>query len=566
MLPSPDHIEGSSDIEEPGATAKEEGPGGQDRPSDSRQTNTIVQVWKSFYFTARTSDSHRAPVIDVHRSLASGGSEFLGQVASIALNSWLDQRPSFGTVNATEMRLDDVERSGGADEPIRLALFYSTGQWSLFDVVLPLAAANSSAMAFTDLHTSLALSFALPSASYPRRAFSDRLDPLLLARLHSPLLVTCSAAFTLRFYRLHDRSSKTGSRTVEAEELEPTWQSNESWAPVVLSLEKVMGDTADDGKLGAFDEWGMPLAREAQDADDDFKVTLAYSTPVFPASWSVGVQEFRLSIPSSSNRSHIRVRQQHALAMPSGGRRLPFINFGQQQRQAEQLVTSIEYSSPYVITTRSDNTLDVYRVSSSSTSTSLASPPHSSLPRKTSRDSSHLRIEHVRTLFGHTAAVSAVALDSSTGRVVSGGVDGRVKVWDLFAGDSRAGAPAAGGRKRQTVVDVDVDEPEQAPEDGDEGGAEQGQQKSGDVSERGAPRVSIWEEMRELRRAKKRQSRLSGRNRHAATDHGAHEADDDNEGKSGTIKRMWFDEDKIVSLVEGDGDGGQAHVRILRFD
>lgn len=81
-------------------------------------------------------------------------------------------------------------------------------------------------------------------------------------------------------------------------------------------------------------------------------------------------------------------------------------------------ITSLEQAGDLLVAARADNTLDCFAVTFEPA----------------------LRIVHQRTLFGHTAAVQSVSL--ADGKVVSGGLDGDVKVWPLpqTPGEGRHGA------------------------------------------------------------------------------------------------------------------------------
>lgn len=515
----------------------------------SQPSSTLLQVWKSFYFTVDHPDHDGIPVVRIQRTDGQGRMDHIGTVKSQALQAWLDDRPSFGTVRAVELQLDEARHDQKDDRTLRVALFYSTGQWSLFDVTLPSLRDPCRSIQYTERHSSLSLAFTLSNTSFPRRPLTERLDPPILARLHSPLLVTCSSSFTLRMYRIRDQPRKVDSdgesAPLDVEEIGPTWRSTETWAPVVLSLERETQRRASASI--DLDEWGMPLVYDLNQDERalEFKVILAYSTPVYPSAWSVGVQEFSVTVPASF-LSRRTVKQRHAFAVPAGSRR-PITSpvlVRHRQQQHQRPVTSIEYSFPYIITTRADNTLDVFSVDSGSSS------------------SSRLQVHHVRTLFGHTSRVSAVALDARSGRVVSGSADGQVKVWDL-------GVDPNDERKRERPV-VDIVEAEEAQQ-GDASRIEKDEEHKSVTRPK-----SIWEEMRELRRAnKKKQQQRHGQRSNSSSKNSLVEhvgQDDIDESalipvyrEAGEVKRVWFDEDKIVSLVQ-DTDAGEEHVRVLRFD
>jgi hypothetical protein len=78
----------------------------------------------------------------------------------------------------------------------------------------------------------------------------------------------------LRFYQLSKSTTIEPNKpeTIHLSETETPLQSRERWAPVVLSLEKIRLGKSSFGKV------------------EEFKVSLAYSLPVFPNDWTVGLQ------------------------------------------------------------------------------------------------------------------------------------------------------------------------------------------------------------------------------------------------------------------------------------
>ncbi|KAH8550060.1 hypothetical protein BGW37DRAFT_90665 [Umbelopsis sp. PMI_123] len=107
-------------------------------------------------------------------------------------------------------------------------------------------------------------------------------------------------------------------------------------------------------------------------------------------SWTLGIQEVVftstviLSSRHSSSRSH---------------------RYG-----SNDPIRKISYAYPYVVTSHNNNIMQHYRIRS--------------------EQGQRVEIEHVRTLWGHTSSVGAMALDARIGRLVSGDRAG-IKVWNL---------------------------------------------------------------------------------------------------------------------------------------
>ncbi|KAI8581477.1 hypothetical protein K450DRAFT_231488 [Umbelopsis ramanniana AG] len=107
-------------------------------------------------------------------------------------------------------------------------------------------------------------------------------------------------------------------------------------------------------------------------------------------SWTLGIQEviFTPTVILSSRHSSSRTHR-----------------YG-----SNDPIRKISYAHPYVVTSHNNNTMQHYRICS--------------------EQGQRVEIEHVRTLWGHTSSVGAMALDARIGRLVSGDRAG-IKVWNL---------------------------------------------------------------------------------------------------------------------------------------
>lgn len=518
--------------------------------------DTLLQFHQQYIFSASRSPAGLGPdplcpVVTVHQTLPSGGSAVVGTFGSDRLRQFHRDRPAFRPMlSLSEMRLD----SHGGGHPLLMALFYSTGQYALFRLDLPASVPARPSFSATEVYTSLTTDLApryhdpsllLPDtlSSRPPRPF----DPVSTARLHWPLLVTLTESLTLRFLRL---SGPRDSGPIEVDETETPLQSRERWDRVVLSV--VPASTAGSSKGG-----------------EHFSVSLAYSTPVFPSSWTVGLQQFHVAVWP---RRPLVIRAQHATALPAHTplpttpRRTALLGAseasspvraaGPPPRRGPSPVTSIEHSHPFIVTSRVDNTIDVYEVTRSASWSSPVAPSQESL-----------QVVHRRTLFGHTARVSSVALLPSTSdrdrerdggadphvgeadvsaldsiRCVSAGDDGAVKVWQL---SPSAGASSPLPRRKRTAADADLQVRIRDDDDGGGGGDD-------DLS----ARVSDWQHLK--------------RRRATATGAGSPSAMGPEPERPLHVRRLWVAEDKIVLLQRGAGAGLAAGheetLQVLRFD
>ncbi|GAA5856948.1 hypothetical protein JCM8547_008481 [Rhodosporidiobolus lusitaniae] len=521
--------------------------------------DTLLQFHHHLFFTASrspvSSPSINPPTVTVHQTLPSGDSAVVGSFSSSTLREFFSSRPTFRPpVSITEMRLDETPSSSSHE--LLFALFYSTSQFSLFRLTLPSFSSPSFPFSAREVYTSLALGSPL---AYPTLARSTSpYDPVQLARLNGSLLVTCSESLMVRFWRISD----SGEGALHVDEAETPLQTSErSWQPVVLSLTKVGQDKQEEEE------------KEHDVVDQQYRATLAYSTPVFPESWTVGMQEFLITVPlqSSSSRPRLSITARHATAppilsaLPPTPRRTSVFSTSSSpvsRSSTSSPVTGLEHHHPFLVTSRSDNQLDVYEV----VSAPPAPPPTAPLPLSPRFPSStppfsrirlsrpslpsppQLKLEHRRTLFGHTARVTSVALvdGTSTGlsagaegavRCISAGDDGAVKVWELTPSGSGSGKKRKrGGAGVEEVVDVQA-----APEvREEEGGGE-----------------TAWKRMK-----RRRMAGLHGRGEEAEHVPTAAGGERDRPER---VKRVMVGEDKIVLVGAGEGGAGES-VRVLRFD
>ncbi|KAK4052509.1 hypothetical protein OIV83_002311 [Microbotryomycetes sp. JL201] len=467
--------------------------------AQARPTDTIVQFHGQVFFTASRSQVGGVPTVAVHKSMPSGAdSAQIGTISSPSIAAYLTAEGAQAyQMSITEMRLDEAGQSSDTRHPLVLAVFYSTGQYSIFAANLE---PETRAFSWKEEYCSLAIS--------PLSRLTLSFDPIVLARVHSPLIVTCSSAFTIRFLRIRHVLGDAKQSATVVEEVAPTLHSSETWEPVSLTVKETTK------RVGARSRQSL-VSVPADVEERSFKVTLAYSTPVWPDGWTVGVQEFSLTLPEDSRR-RCTFDSLHAIA-PLATR--PSVGSGSLRRPLD-LVTAIEHSDPFVVTSRADNTIQVYEtVHHQRASTRRQGQVANSAGTRA------LSLVHRRTLFGHTSGVTSVAVQAETGTCVSTAKDGQVKVWQLRP------AVQDKGRDEQGALVASVDVVDTDFKETDEGGVH--------GSRRGR-KLNIWDEMKALRRRKKR------RQKHAAMQSRL-QVDPDNatDELQGFARQVWFDEDKI---------------------
>ncbi|KAF9900187.1 hypothetical protein BX616_002660 [Lobosporangium transversale] len=106
-------------------------------------------------------------------------------------------------------------------------------------------------------------------------------------------------------------------------------------------------------------------------------------------------------------------------------------------------ISTISISWPFVVTTHSDNTMNVFQMAreiinpktttmtTTSTFGSYGTPWLNITSDTRTRLEKRLRFQHLSTLYGHCGAVSSVSIESRSGRLVSASMDRSIKVWTM---------------------------------------------------------------------------------------------------------------------------------------
>lgn len=314
-------------------------------------------------------------------------------------------------------------------------------------------------------------------------------DSVVLATIHYPVVITCTSAFHLTFYSLLSPDGSKSGRPIQTGSM----HSDVSFHPATLSL--------------------FPTS----DSTQRFRAALTYCTPLYPYSWTVAVQEF-----------HIRSRSISGLTDITRGE---CWNVGRGDEDVPQHVwprtirpivgvkgrpVGVGTDGRWTVLAGEDNQIQVYSLPTTK------STPGTSKP---------LPISHSHTLLAHSAAITSISLAS--GRVISGGRDGRVLVWELDEDvdleDSLRGRTVAyvevrpGGRRPKWRGAAGPHQDEDDSEEREEG-LPHPQSISGPARSLFLPRLPEGFE----RKAEKERD---------------------------TIRQLAFDEEKIVGLVrEGQGE------------
>ena len=397
-------------------------------------TEHHIALFPSFIFTSNPA----SPLVNVYRSSGSPATS----AAPIGIipppPGWSSpHRPDNVTAICADQAVSFAE-DGLIEEdhigrrpalPARLAVFYQSGGFVILRV------RHSSPSSKLDwLRESVQPPSHRPRSVRRRATVFTPLqgDPVVLASMHYPMLVTCTLGFHLSFY--HIPKPSTSDQPTRPGHLS-TMHSDVSFHPAALSL--FPQSDHDDTTLS--------------DTAVSHRACLTYCTPVYPASWTVAVQEFVMD-PGLSDIVDVRrgecwnvgqgVDAETAdLVWPK--RLRPVV--GVKGRNA----IGVGSDGRWCVLAGDDNRIQVYSLPTPSPS---PSPP----PRTAVSDSSTSQqpITHSQTLLAHSAAVTSVSL--CAGRCVSGAKDGRVLVWELNDDDDLDSAGDVHEKTGRTIGYVEV--------------------------------------------------------------------------------------------------------------
>jgi len=311
-------------------------------------------------------------------------------------------------------------------------------------------------------------------------------DPVILAALHYPIIITCTHGFHLTFYSLLLPDDTPATRPIQI----GTMHSDVSFHPATLSL--------------------FPTPGSAQ----RFRAGLTYCTPLYPYSWTVAVQEFHIRTTSTSRLTDIN--RGECWNVGRGDEDVPEHIWPRKIRPVTGVKgrpVGVGTDGRWAVLAGEDNQIQVY-----------------SLPTVTASNTKPLPISHSHTLLAHSAAITSISLAS--GRVISGGRDGRVLVWELDD-DMDLENPLRG----RTVAYVEVKPGGRRPKW--RGAAGPDEQEDEVEREEGLPHPQS----------------ISGAARSLFLPRLPEGFEVSDEKKRDIIRQLAFDEEKIVGLVrEGQGE------------
>ena len=392
-------------------------------------TEQHIALFPSFIFTSHPG----SPLVRVHLSSSSTTSAatsatLLGIIPPPP--GWSSPtRPDTVTAICADQSVEFLEQDPSASTtskpalPARLAVFYQSGGF----VVLRARLLSTEKSRLSWIRESIHPPQARPRSLRRRATTYTPLDgdPVVLASMHYPVLLTCTLAFHLSVYTFcPSLANGDPSRPKHLQ----TMHSDVSFHPATLSLfpTSIIGDNE----------------ATSDAASRNFRAALTYCTPLYPSSWIIAVQEFGvdLELPLRSNAPVGEVWRGECWNVGCDDEGI-FDKEPIWPRKIRPVVgvkgnaVGVGMDGRWCVLAGENNQIQVY-----SLPTPSPSPPPKSVP-----------IVHSQTLLAHSAAVTSISLWA--GRCVSGGRDGRVLIWEL---DQDLFENEVEGRTGRTVGYVEV--------------------------------------------------------------------------------------------------------------
>ncbi|KAG0053254.1 RNA-dependent ATPase rok1 [Gryganskiella cystojenkinii] len=364
----------------------------------------------------------------------------------------------------------------------RVMVGYDSGHFSIFAYQDPSSIFQATDAGIPPLPPQHQLREIGNTTSLPAWSSEDRIQS---AALHYPILVTCSNDGAISIYKIQDQYDPA------AQEFETT-TTKDPWcrllhrlygiaseSPVEISLEQIRpGKSSQHNDDTDVATTSLSTSKETSNKGSSWRAIISFGLQLLDGSWTVRLQEIgfdNLFIHYSNETG-----TESAISISDGGGP----NFEQQQYQPQHpslaqhanyddtvyghftnltemcesdfaflssssatacttpfdnqvrvgAISSMAISWPFVVTTHRDNTMNVFQMTRQRTHSDQSSKSSTaSAATLGSKGASRLRLrfEHLSTLYGHCGAVSSVAIEPRSGRLVSAGMDRSIKVWAL---------------------------------------------------------------------------------------------------------------------------------------
>ncbi|KAF9280428.1 RNA-dependent ATPase rok1 [Mortierella alpina] len=250
------------------------------------------------------------------------------------------------------------------------------------------------------------------------------------AAFQYPILTTCTDGGVISIYKIMaEQDSSPRSSTPWCTLLHRLY-GVDTGSPVQVELERVR----------------TPVDEKRSDPERAcWRALVSFGLELHDGSWTVRLQEIEFddhSILQSTETGTAGEEEDDTLYENSGqdeGYDSPFPSFSQATLSEATCqptvghgrigaISALSIAWPLVVTTHSDNTMNVFQMTrdfnvKDSAGQPLAQPRHDHRQR--------IRFRHLSTLYGHCGAVSSVSIESQSGRLVSASMDRSIKVWTM---------------------------------------------------------------------------------------------------------------------------------------
>ncbi|KAF9435081.1 hypothetical protein BGZ76_006915 [Entomortierella beljakovae] len=243
----------------------------------------------------------------------------------------------------------------------------------------------------------------------------SNVERVVAAAFCYPIIATCSHNGAISIYMVQGKPSKGSQNWCR---LLHTLYGTPPSSPIGISLEKISSSISTELK-------GIR-----------WRILVSFGLELYDGSWTVRLQETEFSEHQILHSTEIGAEggdtaetgekfdgDEGYSSSPSGYSK--YISPTSHGRVGP--ISGISISWPFVVTTHSENTLNVFqldrRLERGNTQKSTIEGQQPKLLKR------RLRFHHLSTLYGHCGAVSSVSIESRSGRLVSASMDRSIKIW-----------------------------------------------------------------------------------------------------------------------------------------
>ncbi|KAF9086553.1 hypothetical protein BGX23_008800 [Mortierella sp. AD031] len=255
-----------------------------------------------------------------------------------------------------------------------------------------------------------------------------------------PILTTCSDDGTISIYKIqedHQRSLVDPHAPRHWCRLLHRLYGSSPLSPVEMELKHVISPSPPPSTSTNFEQ-----EQDKDTARPRWRVLVTFGIQRLDGSWTVRLQEIEFDEQFICHSIETGVEDEQTSTDQDGGEEETYLHSGVAPSSAKSSsaclesagharigdISAITISSPYIVTTHPDNTMNVFHMARASTAKTGAGPKQAGV----SPYSKPVRFRHLSTLYGHCGAVSSVAIESRSGRLVSASMDRSIKVWTMI--------------------------------------------------------------------------------------------------------------------------------------